>query len=158
MSWQPMNTGLTDLNVYSLAIDSTGAYLHAGTASGFRLPGRSLDLHAGHSHPLLNDGRFSVTANFQQTPEGPSAPATAITLTNDTGYFWFFEPTNVEMVVKVLTGCPVNDEYWVFAGGLTNVGVDWRVTNTVTGASKNYSNAAGTPFQPVQDSAAFACP
>ena len=111
------------------------------------------------THTLcLNDGRFSVTANFQQTPEGPSVPATAIPLTNDTGYFWFFEPTNVEMVVKVLTGCPVNDEYWVFAGGLTNVGVDWRVTNTVTGASKNYSNAAGTPFQPVQDSSAFACP
>jgi len=158
VSWQPMNTGLTDLNVYSLAIDSTGSYLHAATASGvfdYQIP---VSTCTSDTHTLcLNDGRFSVTADFQQTPEGPSAPATAIPLTNDTGYFWFFEPTNVEMVVKVLTGCPVNDEYWVFAGGLTNVGVEWKVTDAFTGTSKSYSNAAGTAFQPVQDSSAFPC-
>jgi hypothetical protein len=62
------------------------------------------------------------------------------------------------MVVKVLTGCSVNGQYWVFAGGLTNVGVEWRVTDTLTEVTKTYSNAAGTPFQPVQDSSAFPCP
>jgi hypothetical protein len=107
---------------------------------------------------FLNDDRFTVTATFQQTPEGPSAAATAVPLTNDTGYFWFFDPSNIEVVVKVLTGCAVNGKYWVFAGGLTNVGVELKVTDTQTGAVKNYPNPVGTPFQPIQDSSAFPCP
>ena len=116
-------------------------------------------LCAADDHTLcLDEGRFAVTAYFQQTPSGPSSRATAVPLTNNTGYFWFFDPSNVEMVVKVLTGCPVNGEYWVFAGGLTDVAVEMKVTDTVTGASKSYSNAFGTPFQPIQDSAAFPCP
>jgi hypothetical protein len=43
-----------------------------------------------------------VPADFQSTPEGPSAPATAVPPTSDTGYFWFFDPSNIELVVKVL--------------------------------------------------------
>ena len=153
---QPMNAGLSDLNVGYLAIDGNGSFLHAGTQNAvfdYQLSSCTPDTHT----LCLNDGRFSVTADFQQTSEGPSAPATAIPLTNDTGYFWFFDAANVEMVVKVLTGCPVNGEYWVFAGGLTNVGVEWKVTDTLTGTSKSYSNAFGTPFQPIQDSSAFPC-
>ena len=36
---------------------------------------------------------------------------------------WFFQAENVEAVVKVLNGCGINDRYWVFAGGLTDVKV-----------------------------------
>jgi hypothetical protein len=64
----------------------------------------------------------------------------------------------VELVVKVLTGCSVNDHYWVFAGGLTDVFVELKVTDALTGVMKSYSNALGTPFQPIQDSSAFPCP
>ena len=106
----------------------------------------------------LNEGRFSARASFTQSPEGPSAQAHAIPLTGDTGYFWFFDPANVELVVKVLDGCTVDGDFWVFAGGLTNVGVALDVTDTRTGAIKSYSNAWGTAFQPIQDSGAFPCP
>ena len=106
----------------------------------------------------LNIGAFSVTASFQTTPEGPSAPANAVALTGSTGYFWFFDPANVEMIVKVLDGCEVNGHYWVFAGRMTNVGVEWKVTDTRSSTTNSYSNPAGTPFQPVQDTAAFPCP
>jgi hypothetical protein len=99
-----------------------------------------------------------VTADFQSTPEGPSAPATAVPLTSDTGYFWFFDPSNIELVVEVLTGCTVIGEYWVFAGGLTDVDVQLKVMDPVTGASESYSNSVGTPFQPIQDSSAFPSP
>jgi hypothetical protein len=34
----------------------------------------------------------------------------------DTGYFWFFEDTNVELVVKVLDGRAINGHTWVFYG------------------------------------------
>ena len=51
-------------------------------------------------------------------------------LTDDSGYLWFFDADNIELIVKVLDGCGVNNRYWVFAGGLTNVEVDIIVTDT----------------------------
>ena len=112
------------------------------------------------AHTLcLNNGRFSVTATFQQTSGGPSSPANAVSLTDDTGYFWFFDPTNTEMVIKVLNGCAVNGNYWVFLAGLTNVGVTTTVVDTQSGTNKPYTNNVGTAFQPVQDTSAFhTCP
>jgi hypothetical protein len=41
--------------------------------------------------------------------------------------------------------------------GLTNVGVEWKVTDTLTGALTVCSSAVGTPFRPIQDSSAFPC-
>jgi hypothetical protein len=47
---------------------------------------------------------------------------------------------------------------WVFTTRLTNVNVVLKVTDTVTGAVVAYNNPQGTPFQPIQDTSAFACP
>jgi len=106
---------------------------------------------------LGDGGRFRVEvgwATATATGAGQAEP-----LTDDTGYFWFFNENNVELVVKVLDGCPVNDRYWVFAGGLTNVEVTMTVTDTEAGVSQPYANPRGTPFQPIQDTGAFAtCP
>ena len=108
----------------------------------------------------LNNDRFAVTAAYQQSPLGPSVLATAVRLTADTGYFWFFDPNNVELVTKVLNGCGTNDAYWVFAAGLTNLGVNLTVIDLQSGAlMKNYDNPVGTPFAPIQDTGAFrTCP
>ncbi len=105
----------------------------------------------------LNGGRFSVRTQWS-APASGSGAGQAVLLTGDTGYFWFFSSNNVEMVVKAVTGCTFNSRYWVFAGGLTNVNVVTTVTDTQTGASKIYVNNQGIPFQPIQDTAAFACP
>lgn len=107
----------------------------------------------------LNNSRFLVEVIFQ-TPAGNLARAQAVPLTNDTGYFWFFAPTNVEVIVKVLDACaqPFN-HYWVFAAGLTNVKVTITITDTKTGEVRTYNNPSGTKFAPIQDSSAFAtCP
>ena len=37
------------------------------------------------------------------------------------------------MVAKVVTGCPVNNRYWFFGAGLTDVNVVTTVTDTQTG-------------------------
>ena len=105
----------------------------------------------------LNSGRFSVRTVWT-APGSGSGSGQAVALTGDTGYFWFFSPNNVEMVTKVVTGCPVNSRYWVFAGGLTNVNVVTTVTDTLTGSVKTYINPQGIAFQPIQDTNAFACP
>lgn len=106
----------------------------------------------------LNGGRFQVKATWK-TPSGQSGAAQAVSLTGDTGYFWFFGSANVEFVVKVINGCAVSRKYWVFAGGLTSVQVDVFITDTNTGTVRTYRNPQGTAFKPIQDTAAFSgCP
>jgi len=105
----------------------------------------------------LNNGRFRVTAVWQ-TSQG-SGTAQEVKLTDDTGYLWFFNEVNVEVVLKVLDGCPVNHHYWFFAGGLTNVYTQIRVVDTTTGFTRLYTNPLDSAFLPIQDTGAFAtCP
>ncbi len=111
---------------------------------------------AGPETLCLLGGRFAVTATWA-TATGTGA-AQAVALTGDTGYLWFFNPANVETVVKVLDGCALGGHVWVFAGGLTNVAVTLTVTDSQTGAMKVYQNPQGKPFAPIQDTAAFPCP
>jgi len=111
----------------------------------------------------LNGDRFAVDVAFDPPPPTDDdtllEPGHAVELTDDTGYYWFFRDTNVEMVLKVLDGCGVNGHYWVFAGGLTNVQVEMEVCDTQEGIQRTYRNPQETTFQPIQDTAAFAtCP
>jgi len=106
----------------------------------------------------LADNRFAVSATWR-TSDGNSGSGQAVRLTSDTGYFTFFSANNVEAVVKVLNACGLNQKYWVFAGGLTNVNVVLTIVDTKTGTVKSYTNPQSTAFQPIQDTSAFAtCP
>lgn len=90
----------------------------------------------------LNDGRFAVEATWLDF-QGHAGTGTAVPLSGDTGYFWFFGPQNVEVVSKVLDGRAVNDKFWFFYGALSNVDYTLTVTDTVTGESKAYHNPLG---------------
>jgi len=78
----------------------------------------------------------------------------------DSGSFWFFAPSNVELDVKVLNACTpgLGNHYWFFAAGLTNVATELVVTDSVSGATKVYHSAGGGLFQTVVDTSAFDCP
>ena len=102
----------------------------------------------------LEEGRFQVRVAWQKTPSGPSYSAAAVPLTRDTGYFWFFDEANVELVVKVLDGTAVNGHHWVFYGALSDVQYTITVTDTQTGATQTYENPQGT-LASVADTAAF---
>lgn len=102
----------------------------------------------------LGNGRFRATASWR-TGDGATGQGTAVPITADTGYFWFFSAENIEVVAKVLNACTVNERYWVFAGGLTNVEVALSVTDTGTGETRTYVNPLGRAFQPIQDTSAF---
>lgn len=103
----------------------------------------------------LNNDRFRIET-FWRRADGASGQGQAVRLTPDTGYFWFFNSSNVESFVKVLNACGLGNRFWVFGGGLTNVEVRTRVTDTATGQIKEYVNPLGTAFQPLQDTNAFA--
>jgi hypothetical protein len=98
--------------------------------------------------------RFAITVDWATATR--SGVATGTALGSDTGHFWFFRGENVELIVKVINGCDLNNHFWVFAGGLTNVQVTITVTDRSTGSSRVYYNLQSTPFEPVQDTEAFA--
>ena len=113
---------------------------------------------------LPGNGRFSVTMDFFTVQgTGNSGPAQAIEL--DTlgltsgGLFYFTNPTDPQVLIKVVNGCPVNNRWWVFYAATTNVGFDITVTDTQNGLSNVYSNPDINAAPPVQDTQAFAtCP
>jgi hypothetical protein len=91
----------------------------------------------------LNASRFRVSVTWATT-DGRSGQGQTIPLTSDTGHFWFFDPANVELVVKVLDGRGWNGHYWVFYGALSNVQYTITVTDTQTQAHRTYTNPQGT--------------
>jgi hypothetical protein len=107
------------------------------------------------THLCLSGQRFRVSVDWE-TPQGARGSGQAISITSDTGYFWFFSSGNVEMVVKVLNACSFSSRFWVFAGGLTNVRAVLRVEDAATGEVKTYTNPQNTAFTPIQDTGAFA--
>lgn len=155
------STGGGNQESLTIASPQPGTY-YAGVRSTAPYSGVSLQVSGGAGGCVasatalcLNGGRFKVEAAWR-TGDGRTGLGHPLALTGDTGTFWFFDAANVEMVVKVLNGCGVNGSFWLFAGGLTNVQVDLTVNDTTTGTVRTYRNPQGTPFQPIQDTRAFA--
>ncbi len=104
----------------------------------------------------LENGRFRVRLDWEKADDEIGS-GSALPLSGDTGLFWFFEPDNIEIVIKVLDGCAVNGHRWVFAGGLTDVAVKMTVVDVQTGATRDYVNGLGRPFRPIKDTGFFSC-
>ncbi|HUP23280.1 MAG TPA: fibronectin type III domain-containing protein [Thermoanaerobaculia bacterium] len=135
--------------------NGNSAFSNEANANTFVTPGTCFE---SASTLCLNGDRFRVRARFE-TAGGSVDDAMAEPLTDDTGYFWFFDQANVEAVIKVLRGCTINSRFWVFAGGLTDVKVTLTVSDMSNGVTKTYFNPLNTPFEPIQDTSAFAtCP
>jgi hypothetical protein len=105
------------------------------------------------THLCLNFGRFRVSVAWQD-PEGRKGEGIAVPLTGDTGYFWFFDAKNAEVITKVLDGRAWNQNFWFFYGSLSNVEYTVTVVDVVTGSTRQYRNPAGV-FGSVGDTEAF---
>lgn len=95
------------------------------------------------SQLCLLGSRFRVEVLFRDPHTGTVGSGSAVPRTDQSGTFWFFNPQNVELVVKVLDGRPLTGKFWVFYGALSDVEYRITVTDTVTGASKQYHNPRG---------------
>ncbi|MEM1249009.1 MAG: hypothetical protein AAGK22_21685, partial [Acidobacteriota bacterium] len=91
----------------------------------------------------LGNNRFRVDVTWSDFQGGTGA-GRSVPLTEDTGSFWFFDPDNLELIVKVIDGTAINGNHWVFYGALSDVAYELRVTDTETGRTATYSNPAGT--------------
>jgi hypothetical protein len=90
----------------------------------------------------LQGSRFKAEVTWS-APGFGSGAGQAVALTADTGYFWFFSNSNVELMVKVLDGRAVNQHFWVFYGALSDVQYTLTVTDLQTGARAVFSNPRG---------------
>ncbi len=97
---------------------------------------------AASSLSLLG-GRFAVEVSWK-TPDGATGSGVAVSATDQSGYFWFFDQANLELVVKMLDGLGVNGHYWLFHGALSNVEYEIAVTDQVTSERKVWRNPQGT--------------
>ena len=103
----------------------------------------------------LMDGRCRVTVRWS-TLDGTSGAARVASVgTENSGLFYFFDPDNWEMMLKVLDGCSFNGNHWVFAASATDLGLDIEVTDTLTGLTREYTKAPGAPAPAITDVSAF---
>jgi hypothetical protein len=148
VTWSPASSGLDNMFVTSLLIDpSLPSRVFAGTAHGvFCAPLGQVSTGCPPNVPTvlcLGSNRFSAQVRWTATNLGQSGFGQAIPLTAETGAFWFFQPSNIELVVKVLDARTINGKFWVFYGSLTNVQFTLTLTDQQTGKVQTYVNPEG---------------
>jgi photosystem II stability/assembly factor-like uncharacterized protein len=95
---------------------------------------------AGPNTLCLVGGRFQVQATWQNQFNDTDGQALAIPRTDESGFLGFTDPTNVELIVKILN---LNGVYKVFYGELTDLHFTLTVSDTLTGTVKIYTNTPG---------------
>ena len=143
---------LTSSGTWSIAANSLLANQVGGYQLTLQLVGSS-GACASATSLCLAGNRFSVAVAWHTT-DGRSGAGQAIPLSGDTGYFWFFGASNVELVVKVLDGRGLNNHFWVFYGALSDVQYVITVTDTTNQTSRTYTNPQGN-LASVADTSAF---
>ncbi|MGH9251175.1 MAG: CHRD domain-containing protein [Acidimicrobiales bacterium] len=106
----------------------------------------------------LTDGRFEIIVRFTAPGQPPKLAGTVEPRSDDAGLFWFFNPSNWEVLVKVLDACAVNQNFWVFLSANTNVAFEATVFDTLRGRTRTFSNPQGQIADSVAMTNAFSCP
>ena len=156
-------SGLTAATGYAFHIAASNAsgvsaYSNEATASTDATPAACV---AGPQTLCLGDGgRFQVQVAYVAPSQGGEATALPLASNPDSGLLYFFQASNIEMLIKVLNACaPPFNHYWVFFAATTNVQFLVTVIDTQTGAVQSYFNPPNHAADPVQDTSAFAtCP
>lgn len=112
----------------------------------------------GSSALCLGAERFRIEVEWRDY-QGRHGAGHAYPLTTDSGLFWFFGNTNMEVLVKVVNACAGFSRHWVYAAATTDVEYTLTATDTATGRSRSYFNPLGRRSAAITDSNAFAtCP
>jgi hypothetical protein len=156
-------TGLDPATFYLFRVRATAGtssspYSNEASTTTLANPGSCA---AGAQTLCLNNSRFRVKVDWR-TSDGATGAGNAVPIPSapDSGLFYFFGPTNIELLVKQLNACaaPFN-HYWTFYAATTNVEFALVVTDTQNGQTKGYFNPLNQSAAPVQDINAFAtCP
>lgn len=172
------------LNTIAPAITDTDAFATCDALGPVPSRGPRPNPDAGHANPLpwpsvngveaganqancvpgpttlcLNEGRFRAEINWRDFAGNTAAGQRVLFGSDNSGLFYFFNPDNWEMLIKVLDGCGFNDRFWIFFAATTNVEFSLKVTDTETGITKAYTNPLQKQADTILDTDAFAtCP
>lgn len=168
-TWERVDTGLPD----GVAIRSFGPGPDGRMAAGTSAHGvyilQNGPCQSNATTACLLDGKFRVEAS-QRPLDDPSTSVVGRVMHFDTSraeseqsvFFESFQDGNFEVGVKMVDACglPTDDplrSYWVFYGGLTNVGSQVVVTQVDTGATDTWTVFAGVLPRSEGRVSAFAC-
>lgn len=93
----------------------------------------------GPNNLCLLNKRFRVELFWENQYNNTQGIGSAVPRTDAAGFFTFGDPSNIELMVKMLD---FGDAIKVFYGQLTNLKFSLIVTDTATGTAKVYSNTA----------------
>jgi plastocyanin len=136
----------------------------AGSSAYSNLAGASTDATPGPCVETggaicVNNDRFRVDVGWRSAADDGVGTGVPLAFAPDSGVIYFFSESNLEMLIKILNACPLNNRYWVFYAATTNVEFKLTVTDTQSGKTKVYFNPLNNPAPPIQDTSAFAtCP
>jgi Metallo-peptidase family M12B Reprolysin-like len=89
---------------------------------------------------LCLDDRFTVSVDWRNPGNGTSGQGAAVPFSKLTGAFHFGEPSNLELMTKIIDQGERIDFFW---GALSDLEYTLHVTDTLTGQEKTYRNTAG---------------
>lgn len=163
-SWQMLDSGMVTAPefAHSVSIALGNRKVEAGGEAVVLFDDLQLEEFTGDCEPsatrlCISDNRFAVEVEYL-TQQGDQGVGTPLGLTPDSGLFWFFEPSNLEVLIKVLDACAINDSYWVYLAATTDVNYRLTVIDTKTNGIRQYINPQGVRAQAVADTEGFPCP
>ncbi len=139
----------------SAAIVDTAAFDTCATATTTTAspvsPPQPIVFDAGEAGTCISDAntlclfsnRFAVQVDWTVS-ESNTGSGTAVSLTNESGYFWFFSEDNIELIFNTYDGRGVNGNFWYFFSVTNNVEYEVRVTDTITNETQVYANPLGS--------------
>jgi len=139
--------GLADTSAFPRSMPSSARSSRALASSSVRPEVVSGELAGGRpcepsETALCLRNRFRIEVSWRDPRTGDTGVGRVLPGTDDSAFFWFFDPGNVELVVKLIDGRRVNGHFWLFAGGLTDVEVTVHFTETLNGLTKIYRKEA----------------
>lgn len=161
-----------DLNANSITLTSGLYTLVTSSFTTNQIGSFQNTIHCNVGQPVHGSCFFNATPRDKQTCHFDRFAVRIINITNhptdgvgtpvrfgstDSAIFWFYNDRNFEVMLKVLNGCNINGNYWVFIGALTNQGYTVQVGDAQTQLVRTYSNPLGTRAAAVADIQAFPC-
>lgn len=152
-------SGLTPATAYTFQVRSvrSGKLSSPSNSVKVTLPAAAPPPGCGGGAALcLAGNRFRVEVDYRnQHNNNAQGKGTLTRVSDKAATVSFFDPSAVDLIVKVLDGRTSNNRFWVFAGSLTDVEFWLKVTDTQTGAVRVYHNRPGDT-RGLADTSAFA--
>ena len=139
------------LSAHQVAADAYSTEVPLVARMVATVPGDALNLQAAHP--------FTITLSARDPRTGSTGAGVAIPQNDIFGFFSIptltFNASNPEVFVKIIDGRALNNTYWVFYNGLTDLEYTLTVRENGTGRVKTYHKSAGNTECGAQDTSAF---